>query len=91
MRSEVYSWRVSPEMKAKLEDLARRRRQSVAKLLEQLVDRALRSFDMRDEVEQRERRASAARFVGSLHGRDPHRAAQAGARARARIKSKHAR
>lgn len=76
MKTEVYSWRVSPELKAELEKAAREERVSVAKLLERITrgwleERNAEATD--DEAEQVRIRAAAAPYIGAFAGDDPHR------------------
>jgi hypothetical protein len=76
-KSEVYSWRVTTDLKAALEDAAREERTSVGELLGRMArqwlrDRAARASE--SETVQRRTRASAERFVGSLAGGNPRRA-----------------
>jgi hypothetical protein len=76
MKTEVYSWRVSPELKAELEKAAREERVSVAKLLERITrgwleERKAEASD--DEAEQARIRAAAAPYIGAFTGDDPYR------------------
>jgi hypothetical protein len=66
MRSEVYSWRVSTELKTGLERAARRRGRSVAAVLDEAAREWLQrsGADPEDDSEQRRLHESAARFVG---------------------------
>ncbi len=41
-KSEVYSWRLSTQMKRVLEEIARRQKQSISSLLEKIVIQSLR-------------------------------------------------
>jgi hypothetical protein len=74
-KEEVYSWRVSTEMKAALERAAHREGKSIAQLLEQLVGRWLEKTGAgpTDEVEQRRLHQAAARWLGKFRGEDPGR------------------
>lgn len=88
-KTEVYSWRVSPATKGRLEEAARSRRQSVAQLLDEIVTGALNADDQDDEADadqQRRLHARAARFAGCLTGRDPRRAERAAELVRARLR-----
>jgi hypothetical protein len=94
-KTEVYSWRLSPELKQALEAAARDERASVAAVLERLVRAGLirsRSAARRGE-ENLEAciRLAAMRHVGSLRGGDPKRAARARDRVRAHLKTTRAR
>jgi hypothetical protein len=79
-KSAVYAWRVSPALKRSLEDAARSERRSVAGLLDEIVTEHLRNAAGRDASDidrQRELHARAERFVGSMAGERPDRAANA--------------
>jgi hypothetical protein len=85
MKSEVYSWRLSPDLKWALEDAARRERISVSRLLERIVREWLKTCAPaaeNDEAEQARLRAVAMQFAGTIRGGDPDRAAEAGKRVR---------
>lgn len=69
-KTEVYSWRVSPETRAGLEEVARESHRSVAEVLDDLVTERLRD-SCTDEAEtetQRRLHMSAARWLGTLSG-----------------------
>ena len=86
-KSEVYSWRVAPEMKADLEEVARRSQRSVAEVLDQAVLAWLgRRQPARSDEEQRRLHSRAGRFVGAIAGGDPERAEKARLRIRARLR-----
>ena len=86
-KSEVYTWRLSPSMKASLEEAARNSNRSVAKLLDEIVGDRLEAIGLESEAEkdnQRRLHARAAAFSGrfsSERGRSEH----AKARDRARL------
>lgn len=90
MKTTVYSWRLSEERKAALEQLARKQKRSVAELIDQAVLRLLESESTpdEDEAERRIRRA-AARAIGRVAGGDPERAASARARLREKLRRRH--
>ena len=91
-KSEVYSWRVSPVLKASLEDAARRERSSVARMLEKIVEDHLRQRrEASDDEEQERIRARVRRFAGAIAGSDPTRSSRASELVRARLMRKHAR
>jgi hypothetical protein len=91
-KSEVYSWRVSPALKASLEDAARRERSSVARLLEKIVEDHLRENRAASDDDEQERiRARVRRFGGAIAGSDPTRASRVSELVRARLLRKHAR
>jgi hypothetical protein len=89
-KSEVYSWRVSPALKASLEEAAARRgRRSVSELLDEIVSghlEAARRVGATEVDAQRRLQAQAARFAGCIGGNDPKRASRAGALVRGRLK-----
>jgi len=93
MKSEVYSWRLSPELKADLEHAAREERVSVSRLLERIAREWLkaRPSAVDDEAEQERLRAIAMRYVGTIQGGDPDRAAEAGKRVRELLARKYGR
>jgi len=93
-KSEVYTWRVSPAMKASLEEAARLANQSVAGLLDEIVAERLHATGLTGEadlVRQRRLHARAARFAGRFSGTDPLRSTQAKARVRARLTERRTR
>jgi len=67
-KSDVYSWRLSPETRATLEEVARRENTTIAGLLERMVQAwsAERRTDSR--AEQARLHARAARVIGSIAG-----------------------
>ncbi len=79
MKTEVYSWRMSPEMKEAIEREARREGNTVADVLDQAVRSWLEEQGQRpaDEKEHARRRAAAMRWIGSLAGGEPRRAERA--------------
>ena len=88
MKTEVYSWRVSRELKMALETAAHEEGISVARLLERIAREWLdeRTAARRDdELEQERLRASAMRFVGILRSGDPHRSTMVRQRVRERL------
>lgn len=92
-KSEVYSWRVNPDMKAALEDAARSEGISVAKLLDRIVSRWLseNASDHVGEESQRRLRAAAAACFGAVRGGDPLRSQKARDRVRARLHERRGR
>ncbi|HEV2853526.1 MAG TPA: hypothetical protein VHC97_12050 [Thermoanaerobaculia bacterium] len=93
MKTEVYSWRLSPHLKMALEDAARAENKSLAELLEQIArDWLARAKGQSDDEEELQRRLheSAMRFVGSIEA-DPHLAENSRSEVRARIARRHGR
>ncbi len=74
-KSEVYSWRVTTEVKAALEQEARREGQSVGGLLERIAMAWLtaRQQETNGGDEQARVRAIAAKTFGAIAGGDPNR------------------
>jgi hypothetical protein len=68
MKTEVYSWRVSTELKTGLEREARRRKISLAKALDLAAEEWLKKngADSGDEREQKRLHDAAAKFFGVL-------------------------
>ena len=93
-KTAVYTWRVSPAVKARLEEAARRERRSVAALLDAIVTEHLaaqRRHALADAERQHELHARAARFAGSFAGSDPDRSARVRERVRAQLIARHGR
>jgi hypothetical protein len=72
MKTEVYSWRVSTELKSGLERAARSRKISVSKALDLAVEEWLKNGakDLDDALEQKRLHAATDRFAGSISGDD---------------------
>lgn len=87
-KSEVFTWRISPAMKARLEETARSTSRSVARLLDEIVAQGIDAIGQDDEADldgQRRLHARAATFAGGFSGTDPRRSERASARVRARL------
>ena len=94
MKSEVYSWRLSPVMKSALEEAARQERATVSMLLERIVAdwlAAHRGERNQEEAEQQRLHAAAAQTFGTIQGKNPSRSAQVRRTVRARLAKRHAR
>jgi hypothetical protein len=94
MKTEVYSWRVSRELKSELEEEARRRTLSLSAMLDLAVKEWLsnRGTDAEsDEKEQRRLHAAAAKYFGSIAGTDPTRSANVSRLVRERLQRQHGR
>jgi hypothetical protein len=93
MKTEVYSWRVSSNLKADLEREARRRKISVSAAL----DLAARDWlDKRDpgnegQEEQLRLREAASKYLGALAGGDPLRSENASQAVRQRLRRHYGR
>lgn len=74
-KTEVYSWRLTLQLKSALEDAARRRGMSVSGLLEEIAGAWLeeqRRLNADDQQEQERLRAAAMKWAGSIEGDDPY-------------------
>jgi hypothetical protein len=94
MRSEVYSWRLSQDLKDDLEQAARREGVSLSRLLERIARDWLKARGAAagdDEAEQERLRAVAMQFAGTIRGGDPDRAAEAGKRVHELLARKYGR
>jgi hypothetical protein len=92
MNTEVYSWRVSTELKKALEREARRRKISLTKALDLAAEewRKKGGTDKDDAVEQRRLHATAAKTFGTIEGH-PDGAENAREIVRQRIRQRHGR
>ena len=90
-KTEVYSWRVSPELKERLEDAARAEDMSMAGLLEQIALEWLEDHAQVDEEEQRRLHEAAREWIGNLATGEVDLAERASERVREIIWEKHAR
>ena len=92
MKTEVYSWRLSPEKKLELEDEARRAGKSVAEVLDEISSEWLnmrRDADNEDGTEQARIRKRIMATVGTVRGGDPTRSARSQGMVRDIISRKH--
>jgi hypothetical protein len=73
MKSEVYSWRVSSELKSDLEREARHRRVPISSILEEAARKWLKESAGRvsDDETQRKLHAAVEPYVGALSGLHP--------------------
>lgn len=94
MKTEVYSWRLSADRKAALEEEARREGTSLSGLLDRVTADWLaerRNGQLGDEAEQAAIRKRAISAIGSICGGDPTRSARASELVREIIARKHER
>ena len=89
-KSEVYSWRVAPEIKRCLELEARRRKLTLAQMLDQIAQDWLAEHAANDQSSDRVR-AAARRWVGSISGGGSRRSQRVRELVRKRLKEKHGR
>ncbi len=93
MKTEVYSWRVSPDLKSELVREARARQVPVARLIETAVRDFIgknESEPSRAEEQARIHRA-AAQFIGAIKGDDPLRSQRVGELVRERLGQRYGR
>lgn len=90
MKTEVYSWRLSTELKLTLEQEARRRKMPLSAVLDTAVREWIENSrgDAGSDEEQQRLRAAAMACVGSLTGGNPHRAENARQILRERLQQK---
>jgi hypothetical protein len=90
-KTEVYSWRLDPDLKQRLGAAARDEKTSIGGLLDRIAREWLGSHRRKedDEAMQRRVRAEAAKWIGSIQGDDPSRAERSKAIVRERIRAKH--
>jgi len=88
-KSEVYSWRIDPDLKAALQQAARDQNVSMSRLLEQIVDEWMgRRASSDDDEEQRRLHAAAARCFGTIRGSDPRRSQEVSKRVRKKLRER---
>lgn len=92
-KSEVYSWRLSPDTKAALEEAARREHRTIGGVLHEVVDSWLR--DQRrsrrgEDAEQARLHTAVAKTFGVIRGGDPRRAERVRELVRERLKQSRA-
>ena len=93
-KSEVYSWRLDPDLKAQLEQRAREEGIGLAALLERISRdwlRAKADASSDDAREQARIKAAAMRAIGTLRGDDPERSERVRERVRARLEQRRGR
>jgi len=92
-KSEVYSWRVTPEVKAALEHEARREGQSVGGLLERIATEWLIARrDATDSADEQVRlHAVASKTLGTIAGGDRERSSAVRTAIRRRLTARRAR
>jgi hypothetical protein len=93
MKTEIYSWRLSEELKSDLEREAHLRKVSVSSVLETAVRDWLKksNTDAPDDQAQRKLHTAAARCLGVLEGLNSRRAETAREAVRRRLRRRYAR
>jgi hypothetical protein len=89
-KTEVYSWRVDSGLKQSLEEAARDESTSIGGLLDRIVRDWLERERAKQDEETIERqiRAEAAKWIGSVRGSDPSRSLRAKEIVHERIRTK---
>jgi hypothetical protein len=89
MKTEIYSWRLSEELKSDLEREARLRRLPVSSLLEVAVREWLKKSgeDVAGDEAQRKLHAAVEDCIGLLAGSDPRRSEKVRETVRKRLRS----
>lgn len=93
MKTEVYSWRVSTEVKTGLEREARRRKTSLSAVLDLAAREWLRKSGVGNhgDEEQRRLQGAAAKCLGVLAGGDARRSQNVAQAVRRRLGRRHER
>jgi len=93
MKTEVYSWRVSTDLKTGLEREARRRKLSLAAVLDLAAREFLNNTGAANEGEEKQRRLhqAASKLLGAFAGGDPRRSEDLRRAVRHRLRRNHAR
>jgi hypothetical protein len=93
-KTEVYSWRMNPEIKMGLEEEARVQGLSLAEFLDEAAARIIADARRRrdgDEAEQKRSHAAAAKCFGTIAGGDPYRSEKVSETVRKRLKARYGR
>jgi len=93
-KSEVYSWRVDPQIKMALEAEARSEGTTVAEVLDRIAKQWLEARKQQngdDEAEQARLHAAAAKCFGTLSMGDPHGSEKVRETVRKRLEERYGR
>lgn len=90
-KTEIYRWRLDPDLKQRLEHAARAEKISVASMLDRIVREWLAKHEADEEALQRRLHAEARKWIGSINSGDPHGSEQVKERVRARLMEKRKR
>jgi predicted transcriptional regulator len=92
-KTEIYSWRLTPRLKSRLEEAARAERRSLAEVLGQATEEWLARHGERGDDDERQARirAAASRYVGAIRGGRADRAQNAHRDVRTRLAARRGR
>lgn len=84
MKTEVYSYRLTPGRKARLQHAARQRKVKIAQVLDMALDEWFSKYerDIADDEGQKRLHAIAEHLIGVTKGNDPDRSASVSKRMR---------
>jgi hypothetical protein len=93
MKTIVYSWRLTPGRKARLERIARRRKLKIAQVLDIAVDDwlAKQADEIADDQDQKRLHAVAERIIGSIASGNRHGSTSVRQTVRKRLAEKYGR
>ena len=93
MKTDVYSWRLSRELKSELERAARSRKVPVSKLLDMAAREwlAKNAADVSSDEEQKRLHAAVEPFMGAFASGNPRRSQMVGEIVRKRLARKYGR
>jgi len=93
MKTEVYSWRLPPGLKADLERVARVRKIRISTVLDMAVREwlAKNAREFAGDEEQKRLHAAAERCIGVIAGKNPRRAETAAATIRKSLRRQYGR
>jgi hypothetical protein len=93
MKTSVYSWRVDPDLKSRLSDVARSEKTSVSKLLDRIVGEWLSGDGSSEDEESTQARlhGAASQAIGSIRGGRPSRAEEAAGTVKERVRRQRGR
>jgi hypothetical protein len=92
-KTEVYSWRLDPEIKIALESEARSEGMTMAEMLDRMAKQWLETRNQRNgdnEAEQARLHAAAAKCMGTISGGDPFASEKVREVVRKRIRERNA-
>src|SRR5262245_7770087 len=90
-KTEVYSWRLDPDLRQRLREAARTEKISIGRLLDRIVREWLAKHEAEEEALQRRLHAEARKWIGSINSGDPYGSEQVKERVRARLMEKRKR